>query len=116
MPDPISVPNSLSSSYDPTQNMCVTPAPSTADGAQAIPLPAAAGSALSEATQQLVQQHEQKGCLIEDLAAAGACVRAATATIGTVPNLLVAAVNAFVGGVGCGVAAFQAAECHWKER
>ena len=117
MPDPISFPNQSSGFYDLDQNMCVAKAPAAATGGQqSVAPPPAGGSSLSEAARQLVQQQEEKRCVAEDMAAVGACARAVTSTIGPVPNLAVAAVNAFLGGVACGVAAFEAAECHLEKR
>jgi hypothetical protein len=118
MPDPISFPNQSNGAYGLEQNMCVAPPPVAATSAQRIaPSPSSSGpSSLSEGAQQLIAQHDQQGCFVEDLTAAGSCARAVLSTLGTVPSLPIAVANAFLGGVACGVAVYEATDCHLNER
>jgi hypothetical protein len=118
MPDPISFPNQSNAAYDPDQNMCVAPLPAAPTSQQriALPPPSSGPSSLTEGVQQLIAQHDDKGCLVEDLTAAGTCARAVLSTLGTVPSLPIAAVNAFLGGVACGVAVYAATDCHLNKR
>ena len=96
MPDPISLPNQSNGVYDADQNVCVAPPPAaaTSESRMALPPPLSGPSSLTEGAQQLIAQHENKGCFVEDLTAAGSCARAVLSTLGTVPSLPIAAANA----------------------